>query len=91
MSSRREFLKRCGRLGFGVAMIPVITSLQGCEEIGASSVFSINSDKCTGCGDCLSSCHQDAIEMAGEKAVIDQNNCIGCGKCVSYCEYGAIL
>lgn len=90
MNSRRAFLKQCGRFGLGIAMIPVITSLQGCENIGGSSVFIVDNAKCTGCGDCINSCHQDAISLIDSKAEIDPNGCIGCGKCVDYCDYSAI-
>lgn len=54
-------------------------------------VYSINPDKCKGCGKCLRICPAGAI--TGEKKqphVIDVNKCIKCGSCMSGCKFGAI-
>lgn len=54
--------------------------------------FTINEEKCTGCGVCLKVCPQIAI--SGEKKkphTIDQKKCIACGLCRDSCKFDAII
>jgi len=46
---------------------------------------------CTGCGDCVSVCPNDAIILQNAVATIDQALCEGCCACVDACPEGAIL
>ncbi len=48
--------------------------------------------KCTGCGDCVAHCAQEAISLDPEtgKAVIDPEKCVGCAECILVCPYGNI-
>lgn len=58
----------------------------------AEAVYVILPDKCTGCGDCMDECDEDAIE--GKKGfihMIDQDMCENCGKCVGACDEEAIV
>lgn len=51
----------------------------------------IDPSLCTGCGDCLDSCPEEAIE--GEDGfihMIDEKLCVKCGKCLPACPEGAI-
>jgi len=53
--------------------------------------FTINGNKCTGCGSCLKQCPQDAI--TGEKKKphkINQDKCIKCGACFDVCKFDSI-
>jgi Na+-translocating ferredoxin:NAD+ oxidoreductase RNF subunit RnfB len=53
--------------------------------------YTINEDKCIGCGACLKQCPQDAI--TGEKKqshIIDQEKCIKCDACFDACKVKAI-
>jgi len=52
----------------------------------------VNEKKCTGCGDCVAHCAQEAIGInpETEKAVIDPAKCVGCAECLLVCPYGNI-
>jgi len=43
------------------------------------------SDKCTGCGKCISVCSNKAIEQINGKIIMDWNRCTRCLKCVEVC------
>ena len=47
-------------------------------------------EKCKGCGACLSSCPQNCITLRNKRAVIEQEHCLHCGKCMEECPYDAI-
>jgi uncharacterized Fe-S center protein len=52
----------------------------------------ITAKKCTGCGECVAHCAQEAIHinLETEKAVIDPAKCVGCAECILVCPYGNI-
>ncbi len=53
--------------------------------------YSIDQEKCTGCGLCVRKCPADAI--IGEKKsahYILNDKCIGCGTCVDVCRFNAV-
>ncbi len=60
-----------------------------CREL---LTFSIDPEKCTGCGVCARGCSTNAI--SGEKKqphVINQGMCIKCGVCYDACKFGAVI
>ncbi len=62
------------------------------KSCSALVTFTIDPDKCTGCGLCTKSCSVSAI--SGERKqphAIDQDLCIKCGRCVATCSFDAIL
>jgi NADH:ubiquinone oxidoreductase subunit F (NADH-binding) len=55
-------------------------------------LYSIDSEKCTGCGACLKVCAAEAV--TGERKqphVIDPKKCIKCGACYEVCKFDAVV
>lgn len=54
--------------------------------------YHILGSKCTGCGECLDVCDEDAITGKSKYIhMIDDYDCTRCGKCMEVCEEGAIV
>lgn len=54
-------------------------------------IVHIDEDLCDGCGDCVPSCAEGAIQIIGGKAVLLADNlCDGLGACLGECPQGAI-
>lgn len=54
-------------------------------------IIKIDEDKCNGCGQCATACHEGAIEMVGGKAkLMREDYCDGLGDCLPACPTGAI-
>ncbi len=54
-------------------------------------IIKIDSDKCNGCGLCVTACHEGAIGLEGGKAVLLRDDyCDGLGNCLPVCPTGAI-
>jgi len=45
----------------------------------------IDTETCSGCGDCVEACPLDAITVQDNKAVVDAETCGDCGACVDVC------
>jgi len=50
----------------------------------------VDSEKCTGCGECVEACPLSAIEIQDGLAVVDEEVCGDCGACVDVCPSEAI-
>ena len=50
----------------------------------------VDTDKCTGCGDCVDVCPLEAITVQDGLAVVDEDLCTECGLCTDECPNGAI-
>lgn len=53
-------------------------------------MFTVDRNRCEGCGVCVQRCPVGAISLVGGKAAIDGDKCIGCGTCAQVCPRGAI-
>jgi len=53
-------------------------------------MFYVDSNRCTGCGECADSCPQQAISIENGLAVINQDRCRQCGNCATVCPNNAI-
>lgn len=55
------------------------------------NIISVNQDKCVGCGLCVNSCHQGALQLVDGKAkLVSESYCDGLGKCLPKCPTGAL-
>ena len=52
--------------------------------------FSINNEKCTGCGLCVNDCQRQVLEIQNNKAVTVNTNCFKCGHCLAICPENAV-
>jgi len=50
----------------------------------------VDTQKCTGCGDCVDACPLEAISLNNDAAVIDEETCTECGLCVDECPNDAM-
>lgn len=54
-------------------------------------IIEIDQDKCNGCGQCVSACHEGAIQMVNGKAkLVSDVYCDGLGACIGNCPVDAI-
>ncbi len=49
----------------------------------------VNSEKCNGCGACISACPVEALTLSGT-AKVDSGRCNGCCICMTVCPAKAI-
>ncbi len=55
-------------------------------------LIKVESEKCSGCGECADFCPVDVFEIQNGKSVpVRPQNCLGCGTCVAVCETKAII
>ena len=53
--------------------------------------INVDTEKCTGCGECVDICPVEVFELQDEKSVpVNAEECVGCESCVEVCEQEAI-
>lgn len=53
--------------------------------------LAFDSEKCSGCGDCVPVCPQTAISIHRRTALVDRKSCDDCGECTSVCPSTALF
>lgn len=79
--------------GFGGALKNIgmgCGSKKGKMEMHSSGTPAIKTEKCVGCGMCVSHCAHEGVHVIDGKAVIDEDACVGCGYCIAYCPLSLI-
>lgn len=55
-------------------------------------IITINEELCDGCGNCVSSCSEGALQLVDGKAkLVKENYCDGFGDCIGECPTGALI
>jgi len=88
-----EGCNNCYRFSLSVACIfdTVFILYTENKAVMLREVVKIDEDKCDGCGQCIPSCHEGALQMIDGKArLISDLMCDGLGACIGHCPQGAI-
>ncbi len=73
-----------------VILAAVLVLVSACKGPVESTQLIVDTDACTGCGECVEVCPYGAIEVIDGDAVIDPSLCHFCYRCVEQCPEGAI-
>lgn len=79
--------KIASSLGKKIEILPYLNVSIGLKGDPHVRKAKIDLDLCEKCGECISSCQQEAIK---DNFVILSQRCIGCGKCEEVCGFNAI-
>ncbi|MHC1580633.1 4Fe-4S binding protein [Methanopyrus sp.] len=55
-----------------------------------SARFTLDTDRCTGCGECMEACPTGALLVAEAYLEVDESRCRACGSCARACPTGAL-
>ncbi len=51
----------------------------------------VDEEKCTGCGSCISICHENCMSLVNDKIRINYVFCSTCTQCIAICPHAALL
>lgn len=90
-----KYLERKGFTSVKQVIGKAIPKLTSHENLVKNSplVAVVNSDKCIGCGKCVTACNDGgygAISLSKRKAIIDNKSCDGCSLCTHICPTHAL-
>jgi NAD-dependent dihydropyrimidine dehydrogenase PreA subunit len=60
------------------------------DGVASNHYVAVNTELCTGVGDCVGRCPMQAVSLNNGYAVVDLTRCIGCGLCVPVCPEHAL-
>jgi ferredoxin len=79
-------------LTLNLSVLPDTKSNQGSWLMGKRQIIRIDQDKCDGCGVCVPSCAEGAIQIVDGKAqLLADRYCDGLGACLGECPQGALI
>jgi Na+-translocating ferredoxin:NAD+ oxidoreductase subunit B len=55
------------------------------RTVSSNYQAAVESDTCSGCGECVERCQMKAVTLEEDVALINPDRCIGCGVCVYHC------
>ena len=95
--------KKIDRALFGKAMpVKMRIAISGCPNsctspmlneigvIGRVKPVRTKERLCTGCGNCVSYCKENAIRIRNGISELDENKCVDCGVCIQSCHFDLI-
>jgi len=68
----------------------LLIALVACKAPLSTTLLTVDTSNCVGCGECEEVCPYDAIEVIDGDAVINPTLCHQCNRCVEVCPEGAI-
>jgi len=75
--------------GGGIQVTPLFRAVHALGKVYAMRP-SVNPDRCSGCGKCVTICPANAITLAGGRARIRSRHCMRCYCCHEMCSEGAL-
>ncbi len=72
------------------AAMKVVNFLSGERVIEPNKAYLADAEACTGCGECVEVCPENAITLEGGLPRINEVTCTGCGACIPACPEDAL-
>ena len=89
-NNQRELWYICNCCTCGCSILRGISEMGIANAVARSAfVNRVDEDLCIGCGECLSACQFNALQVDGT-AQVEVMRCVGCGLCVLACPQGAL-
>ncbi len=88
-----SFVRHHQKLQIGISACPNACARVQIKDIGILLRCQVTylQEKCTSCGECVSTCREGALSLTDNGIEIDKNRCLGCGDCVSACSEEALI